>query len=122
MPGTLFISDLHLDPERPAVTRVFLEFLETRAREADAVYILGDLFEAWIGDDDASALNLEVIEGMRACVAAGTPIFVMKLDLSPAKKLARENVLTVIDNLNDQGFHLQMPPEIKPDIYHGNLD
>jgi len=77
MPGTLFISDLHLDPERPAVTALFLEFLATRARDADAVYILGDLFEAWIGDDDETALNLEVIQGIRACVAAGTPVFVM---------------------------------------------
>jgi UDP-2,3-diacylglucosamine hydrolase len=77
MPGTLFISDLHLDPERPAVTKLFLEFLATRARDADAVYILGDLFEAWIGDDDASPLNLEVIQGIRACVDAGTPLFVM---------------------------------------------
>lgn len=77
MPGTLFISDLHLDPERPAVTALFLEFLAARAREADALYILGDLFEAWIGDDDASPLNLEVIQGIRACVDAGTPVFVM---------------------------------------------
>ena len=77
MPGTLFISDLHLDPERPAVTKLFLEFLATRARDADALYILGDLFEAWIGDDDASPLNLEVVQGMRVCVAAGTPLFVM---------------------------------------------
>jgi len=77
MPGTLFISDLHLDPERPAVTALFLEFLATRARQADAVYILGDLFEAWIGDDDETPLNLEVIQGIRMCVAAGTPVFVM---------------------------------------------
>ena len=77
MPGTLFISDLHLDPERPDVTELFLEFLATRARDADAVYILGDLFEAWIGDDDASPLNLEVIQGIRACVDAGTPLLVM---------------------------------------------
>jgi UDP-2,3-diacylglucosamine hydrolase len=77
MPGTLLISDLHLDPERPAVTKLFLGFLATQARDADAVYILGDLFEAWIGDDDASPLNLEVIGGIRACVDAGTPVFVM---------------------------------------------
>ncbi len=77
MQGTLFISDLHLDPERPAVTELFLGFLATRARKADAVYILGDLFEAWIGDDDASPLNLEVIHGIRACTDAGTPVFVM---------------------------------------------
>jgi len=77
MQGTLFISDLHLDPERPAVTALFLEFLATRGRQADAVYILGDLFEAWIGDDDETPLNLEVINGIRACVDAGTPVFVM---------------------------------------------
>jgi len=77
MPGTLFISDLHLDPERPAVTGLFLGFLATRAREADAVYILGDLFEAWIGDDDDAPLNLEVMQGIRACVDAGTPVYVM---------------------------------------------
>ena len=77
MPGTLFVSDLHLDPERPAVTALFVEFLATQARVADAVYILGDLFEAWIGDDDETPLNLEVIQGIRACVAAGTPVFVM---------------------------------------------
>jgi UDP-2,3-diacylglucosamine hydrolase len=77
MPGTLFISDLHLDPERPAVTALFLEFLATRARQADAVYILGDLFEAWIGDDDETPLNLEVIQGISSCVDAGTPVYVM---------------------------------------------
>jgi UDP-2,3-diacylglucosamine hydrolase len=77
MPGTLFISDLHLDPERPDVTKLFLGFLATRASNADALYILGDLFEAWIGDDDASPLNLEVIQGIRACVDAGTPVFLL---------------------------------------------
>jgi len=77
MPGMLFISDLHLDPERPPVTELFLEFLATRARAADALYILGDLFEAWIGDDDDAPLNLEVIGGLRACVEAGTPVFLM---------------------------------------------
>ena len=77
MAGTLFISDLHLDPERPAVTALFLEFLAKRARQAEAVYILGDLFEAWVGDDDESPLNLEVIQAIRACVDAGTPVSVM---------------------------------------------
>jgi UDP-2,3-diacylglucosamine hydrolase len=48
---TLFISDLHLDASRPHITRLFLDFLENEASRADALYILGDLFEAWIGDD-----------------------------------------------------------------------
>ena len=77
MPGTLFISDLHLDPERPAVTELFLELLDTRARTADAIYILGDLFEAWTGDDDNSSMNQAVCKGLKQCVTAGTPIFIM---------------------------------------------
>ena len=47
----LFVSDLHLDPARPAITALFLQFLRDEARDAEALYILGDLFEAWIGDD-----------------------------------------------------------------------
>ena len=77
MPGTLFISDLHLDPECPAVTDLFLELLDRRARTADAIYILGDLFEAWVGDDDTSPMNQAVCEGMKQCAIAGTPVFIM---------------------------------------------
>jgi UDP-2,3-diacylglucosamine hydrolase len=77
MPGTLFISDLHLDPERPAVTELFLELLDTRARASDAVYILGDLFEAWVGDDDTSPMNQAVVEGLKQCTTSGTPVFIM---------------------------------------------
>ena len=77
MPDTLFISDLHLDPERPAVTELFLELLDTRARAADAIYILGDLFEAWVGDDDTGPMNLAVCEGLKKCAVAGTPVFIM---------------------------------------------
>ena len=47
----LLISDLHLEEERPDITRAFLRFLQTRASQAEALYILGDFFEAWIGDD-----------------------------------------------------------------------
>jgi len=51
---TLFISDLHLTIERPEVTRKFIELLTTRATQVHALYILGDLFDTWIGDDDFS--------------------------------------------------------------------
>lgn len=77
MPDTLFISDLHLDPERPAITDLFLDFLGTRALGSEALYILGDLFEAWIGDDDRGAMNDAVCQGLKACTEAGTPVFVM---------------------------------------------
>ena len=52
----------------------------------------------------------------------GQPVYVMNLELSPQRKLAREDSSTVINNLQKQGFHLQMPPKLEPDIYHGNQD
>jgi UDP-2,3-diacylglucosamine hydrolase len=77
MPDTLFISDLHLDPERPAVTELFLDFIASRAIRSEALYILGDLFEAWIGDDDHGVMNEAVCHGLKTCSAAGTPVFLM---------------------------------------------
>ena len=71
---TLFISDLHLDPDRPAITELLLSFLAGEARDADALYVLGDLFEAWVGDDDDSELAARVAAGLRAVRDAGVPI------------------------------------------------
>ena len=77
MQSTLFISDLHLDPIRPEITRLFLDFLGKQAPAADALYILGDLFEVWIGDDDDTPLNRDVINALNTCATAGTPVFIM---------------------------------------------
>ena len=62
---TLFISDLHLDAARPDGIARFLRFMETEARTASALYILGDLFEAWIGDDDTNPGYGPVIAALR---------------------------------------------------------
>jgi UDP-2,3-diacylglucosamine hydrolase len=75
--AAIFISDLHIDANRPAITEQFLRFLATEARDADALYILGDLFESWIGDDAADPAQAAAIEGIRALTAAGVPCFVM---------------------------------------------
>lgn len=72
----LFISDLHLSPERPAITRAFLVFLQQRATQASALYILGDLFETWIGDDDPAELSVEIQVALRNLTEAGVPLFV----------------------------------------------
>ncbi len=74
---TLFIADLHLDPERPEITRLFGRFLETEAKGADALYILGDLFESWVGDDDPSEAGAFVAEKLAALHAAGVPAYFM---------------------------------------------
>lgn len=72
---TLFISDLHLETGQPQITQCFFNLLKTRARQADAVYILGDLFEVWIGDDDASAFNQAVMAAIHALTATGIPVY-----------------------------------------------
>jgi len=72
---TIFISDLHLDASRPAVTGLFLTFLEAQREQAKALYILGDLFEAWIGDDAVPAEH-PILTGMRR-FAEQVPLYVM---------------------------------------------
>lgn len=74
MSKTLFISDLHLDRERPEIIRLFADFLITQAPEADALYILGDLFEYWIGDDQ-SITGLEIIIEQLHTLTSQTPVF-----------------------------------------------
>ncbi|MFK8019250.1 MAG: UDP-2,3-diacylglucosamine diphosphatase [Pseudomonadales bacterium] len=74
---TLFISDLHLDESAPHITQALLEFLSLEARGCDALYILGDLFEAWIGDDDDQALNSVVSDALRELVDTGCAVYLM---------------------------------------------
>ncbi len=73
--ATLFISDLHLDPARPALTDILLRFLAGRARAAQALYVLGDLFEAWIGDDGADPVADAVAAGLQDLAMAGVGLF-----------------------------------------------
>ena len=72
---TLFISDLHLDGERPDITAQFLEFLDHEARQAAGLYILGDLFEAWIGDDDPDPDKQRVIAALKSLTSGGVPVY-----------------------------------------------
>ena len=75
---TLFISDLHLSAQRPTITALFLNFLRRQALHAEALYILGDLFEYWIGDDTAEQPdNAPIAQGLRALTASGVPVFIM---------------------------------------------
>ncbi len=75
---TLFISDLHLDPSRPAITELFLDFLRGEARQAEALYILGDLFEAWIGDDTPSTAADAVALALHEVSDAGVPVYFIR--------------------------------------------
>lgn len=75
--ATLFISDLHLDAERPAIIDLFLRFLAEEAKAAAGLYILGDLFEMWIGDDDDSVLGQQVSSALKKLSQGGVSVHVM---------------------------------------------
>ncbi len=75
--STLFISDLHLDASQPEIGDQFLQFLTNEARQADALYILGDLFESWVGDDDPDPYYAKMKQALRSLVDRGVPVFFM---------------------------------------------
>jgi UDP-2,3-diacylglucosamine hydrolase len=74
---TLFISDLHLEANRPEIGDQFLAFLDQEAARAEALYILGDLFDSWIGDDDPDPHYAEIKAALKSVVDGGVPVFFM---------------------------------------------
>lgn len=75
---TAFVSDIHLTPDRPEIAKLFLRFLEQDAVQAHAVYILGDLFEHWVGDDIGDdGFNQTIIGAMRSLTARGVKLCIM---------------------------------------------
>lgn len=77
MSASLFISDLHLDDSRPQTLLLFKQFLQTTATQAASLYILGDLFDAWVGDDDDSRTAGQVIAALKQLTSSGTSVFIM---------------------------------------------
>lgn len=71
----LFISDLHISLDKPDITRRFLAFLKNQATQAKAVYILGDLFDAWIGDDDPTPPNNAIRKQLKKLTDSGVPVY-----------------------------------------------
>ena len=74
----VFISDLHLDVNRPETTEQFYQVLAKQCHDIEVLYILGDLYEAWIGDDDDAELALDTQKALAACSASGTKIFLQR--------------------------------------------
>lgn len=74
---TRFIADLHLEESRPDISEAFFGFLTHYARGIEALYILGDFFEHWIGDDERTPLQEEVAEALKAVRATGTRLYIM---------------------------------------------
>ncbi|MER1974524.1 UDP-2,3-diacylglucosamine diphosphatase [Pseudocitrobacter faecalis] len=115
--ATLFIADLHLQTEEPAITAGFLRFLAGEARHADALYILGDLFEAWIGDDDPNPLHQHIARAIKALVDSGVPCYFIhgNRDFLLGKRFARESGITLLPE--EQRLELYGRPLL---ILHGD--
>lgn len=95
MSRTLFIADLHLCQEEPAITAGFLHFLQREAPHCDALYILGDLFEAWIGDDDPNPLHQKIANALRALPV---PVYFIhgNRDFLIGRRFARDSGMTLL--------------------------
>ncbi len=102
----LFISDLHLSKERPAITRAFFRFMDEHAANADALYILGDLFEAWIGDDDPDEPARAVVAALRRLSDKGVRVYFLhgNRDFLVGRRFARETGCTLLGD-----YHLINP-------------
>ena len=98
--ATLFISDLHLEAARPEIGEQFLAFLAGSARDAEALYILGDLFEAWIGDDDPSEYYARMKQAIRELADSGVPVYFMhgNRDFMIGPRFAAEASVTILDD------------------------
>ena len=99
--STLFIADLHLCDEEPAITAGFLHFLTHQAIHADALYILGDLFESWIGDDDTAPLHLQIAAAIKTLVDSGVPCYFIhgNRDFLIGKRFAQASGMILLPEL-----------------------
>ena len=106
--AALFIADLHLDPSRPQITDLFEHYLASdEVRHANALYILGDLVEAWIGDDDDAELPARIAAATRAVRDAGVPVYFMvgNRDFLLGPAFAARAGLTLLDDGTVHDIH-----------------
>ncbi|MGR9045487.1 MAG: UDP-2,3-diacylglucosamine diphosphatase [Gammaproteobacteria bacterium] len=99
-PELIFISDLHLSLDKPEMTRRFLHFLEKRAPAAEAVYILGDLFDAWVGDDDSTPPNSAIKKQLKKLTDSGTRVYLQQgnRDFLVGERFCAETGVTLLED------------------------
>jgi UDP-2,3-diacylglucosamine hydrolase len=92
-----FISDLHLSADRPDITQCLIQFLEHEAPHADALYVLGDLFEVWLGDDDVTTFSQSIAYAFKA-LSVSVPIFFIhgNRDFAIREKFAKRAGMTIL--------------------------
>ncbi len=96
----LLISDLHLSFDKPQITRHFVHFLQTKATQAKAVYILGDLFDAWVGDDDFTASNAKIRSELKQLTDSGVDVYLQRgnRDFLIGERFARGTGVILLDD------------------------
>ncbi len=99
--ATIFISDLHLTSSRPDITHCFFEFMSNEAVHTDALYVLGDLFEFWIGDDDNSPFNQTIKAAFKELTDSGVPCYFIQgnRDFLIGKRFAAETRITLLEEV-----------------------
>jgi UDP-2,3-diacylglucosamine hydrolase len=95
---TLFISDLHLEADRPEIGEQFRDFLDEEAADAEALYILGDFFEYWVGDDDPDEYYASIKRSLREFTDIGVPVYFMhgNRDFMIGERFAAETGVTIL--------------------------
>lgn len=98
---TLFISDLHLTPSRPDITECFVTFMRTEAPKADALYVLGDLFEFWVGDDDKTPFANQIRTEFKTLTDSGVRVFFIQgnRDFLLGKRFCKQTGITLLDDV-----------------------
>jgi len=116
---TLFVSDLHLEADRPEIADQFLRFLETEAQGADALYILGDLFESWVGDDDPNEHYAWIRQALRKLTRKNIPVFFMhgNRDFMVGATFAEQTGITILDDPSIKEIHGDMVLLSHGDVY-----
>jgi len=99
---TYFIADLHLAQNRPDITACFLRFLKGDATQAQQLYILGDLFEAWVGDDDDSEFLTVIAQALTALSAQGTTIYYIhgNRDFLLGQRFAKKSAMILLPEVD----------------------
>ncbi|MCL9782663.1 UDP-2,3-diacylglucosamine diphosphatase [Vibrio sp. S4M6] len=94
----LFISDLHLTPDAPDTTECFIQFMREEAIHADALYVLGDLFEFWIGDDDRSEFATQIKHEFQQLTGLGIPCYFIQgnRDFLLGKRFAKQTGIQIL--------------------------
>lgn len=100
MSGEIFISDLHLHESRPHITQLFIRFLKKEAVNASALYILGDLFEFWVGDDNPDSHDRHVVNHLKNFSQSGTPLYIMhgNRDFLMGKQFAHDTGCQILED------------------------